>query len=636
MKLISQFAARAAAFGIGLFLIGFALAAHAAPTVYTGVNLAGADFGENNLPGVYNTHYTYPTRAEVDYFTGKGMNTFRLPFRWERLQQSPNAQFDAAEQARIDEFVNYATGRGAFVILDPHNYARYYGNVIGQGAVPASRFADFWTRLANRYKTNSRVIFGLMNEPHDMPTELWRDAANTAIAAIRATGAANLILVPGNGYTGAHSWLQNWYGTPNGTVMLSITDPGNNFAFDVHQYLDGNFSGSSETCTSQTVGAEKLVDFTRWLRQNNRRGFLGEFGGGRNNTCYAALDNMLDYVDANRDVWLGWTYWAAGPWWGEYIFTIEPTGCPSNCTDRPQMTILREHLLPPSVAPNRTRFDFDGDGRADVAVFRPENGVWYVNQSGGGLAARQFGAGGDQIVPGDYDGDGKTDLAVFRKNADSTWYILQSSNNTFRFQQWGATNQLQAILFDTPAPGDYDGDGKTDFAVWRLTDFLSEPARFLILQSSSNTSRTDQWGGFGDALVPAADYDADGKADFAVYRGGIWYLNQSTGGSRAVQFGASGDKLVPADYDADGKTDIAVFRPSNGVWYLNQSQAGFKAVQFGAASDRLVPADYDADGKTDVAVYRDGIWYLNRTADGFTGIAFGVPSDKPIPNAYLR
>lgn len=310
---------------------------------YTGVNLAGAEFAPDQLPGTYGTHYIYPTHAEVDYFTGKGMNVFRLPFLWERLQHTQFADFDAVELARIDDFVNYATGKGAAVVLDPHNYARYYNTVIGAG-VPASAFADFWGKLALRYKGNSRVIFGLMNEPHGMETELWRDDANAAIQAIRNAGAANLILVPGNGWTGAHSWNHPWHGTPNAQVMLGINDPGNNYAFEVHQYLDSDSSGRSEECVSATVGSEKLVEFTNWLRQHGKRGFLGEFAGGRNPTCSAALDNMLTYIDSNADVWLGWTYWAAGPWWGDYIFTLEPV----NGADRPQMLPLSAHFASPS------------------------------------------------------------------------------------------------------------------------------------------------------------------------------------------------------------------------------------------------------------------------------------------------
>lgn len=305
----------------------------------TGVNLAGADFG-GNVPGQFNVDYTYPNAGEVDYFVGKGMNVIRLPFRWERLQQSQFAEFDTDELRRLNSIVIYITTKEAFVILDPHNYSRYYGDIIGTDNVPVTAFQDFWRRLAEIYKDNPRVIFALVNEPYNMTTELWRDNANAAILAIRRAGAHNLILVPGNAWTGAHSWTQNWYGTANSITMQTIHDSLSNYAFEVHQYLDSNSSGTSDECVSTTIGSQRLAEFTAWLKQHNKRGFLGEFAGGTSNLCLASIDNMLDYIDSNRDVWLGWTYWAAGPWWGNSPSIIEPV----NGNDKPQMAILLQHL----------------------------------------------------------------------------------------------------------------------------------------------------------------------------------------------------------------------------------------------------------------------------------------------------
>jgi endoglucanase len=173
-----------------------------------------------------------------------------------------------------------------------------------------------------------------------MPTEQWASAANAAITAIRGASANNLILVPGNAWTGAHSWSQSWYGTPNATAMLAITDPGNNYAFEVHQYLDSDSSGTSEACVSGTIGSQRLQGFTNWLKQHGKRGFLGEFGAGTSATCQSALDDMLAHLDANPDVWLGWTYWAAGPWWGNYFMSLEPR----SGADAPQMAPLVRHL----------------------------------------------------------------------------------------------------------------------------------------------------------------------------------------------------------------------------------------------------------------------------------------------------
>jgi endoglucanase len=243
------------------------------------------------------------------------------------------------------------------VVLDPHNFARYYpdpGNyqsstigLVGT-SVSYSAFSNFWWRLASLYKTNDHVIFNLVNEPNTMPTEQWVTAANTAIAAIRATGATNLVLVPGNGWTGAWTWYQNWYGTPNAQAMTNIIDPENNYAYDVHQYLDSNGSGGSSQIVSETIGAERLSGFTQWLKDNNRRGFLGEFAVA-NSTVGAgigdeAISNMLTHVEANSDVWLGWSWWAAGPWWGEYMFTLEPANL-SSPIDRAAMNVL-ENFIP--------------------------------------------------------------------------------------------------------------------------------------------------------------------------------------------------------------------------------------------------------------------------------------------------
>ena len=304
------------------------------------MSLAGAEFAPAQLPGTYNSHYVYPSATSVAYFKAKGMDTVRLPFLWERLQPALNQGFDAAELSRLTGFVQQVTATGVNVVLDPHNYARYRGHLIGSAQVPDAAFADFWSRMARLFKDNNKVVFGLMNEPHDMPTEQWLASANAALAAIRAAGAGNVVTVPGNAWTGAHSWQQSWYGSANGTVMRGIVDPGRNMVFEVHQYLDADSSGTSSTCVSATIGSERLQAFTTWLRTHGYRALLGELGAAANPTCNQAIANMLDHLQANADVWAGWTWWAAGPWWGDYMYSIEPSGT----TDKPQMSVLQPYL----------------------------------------------------------------------------------------------------------------------------------------------------------------------------------------------------------------------------------------------------------------------------------------------------
>jgi endoglucanase len=306
---------------------------------YSGVNIAGAEFGKT-VPGREGTDYFYPSPATIDYFSTAGMNTIRLPFRWERIQHVLRGELDAVELAHMDATVARAAAKGMTVILDVHNFAANNGKPIGSTAVPVDALADLWGKLAAHYKGNRQVIFGLMNEPQGLPTETWLAATNAAIDAIRRGGASNLVLVPGNGWSGAHSWLSRAYGTPNGDVMLGVIDPASNYAYDVHQYLDGNFSGTDPRCRDETVGVAALTGFTQWARSHGKQAFLGEFGGGSDVTCLGALDKMLQYMADNRDVWLGWTYWAAGPWPPSYFTSVQPV----NGRAPPQTAILLKHL----------------------------------------------------------------------------------------------------------------------------------------------------------------------------------------------------------------------------------------------------------------------------------------------------
>jgi len=319
-----------------------AIACGQLPKCLRGVNLSGLEFG-GAIPGRFQKDYTVPTPVEVDYFVGKGMNIFRLPFLWERLQETANSTLNTTYLGYIDGFVKYANSKGAYVLLDVHNYARYYSEVIGSPEVPVGVFANLWSQLAAYYKNNNQVFFGLMNEPHSMETEMWLADANAAIAAIRATGANNLITVPGNGWTGAAAWYSKSYGTPNAQVMLGVKDPAKNFIFEVHQYLDSDSSGTHPECVNTTIGAVRLEEFTAWARQYGYKAILGEWAGAANDVCEQAITSITEYMTQNDDIFIGWTWWSAGPWWGNYMFNLDEDQCGN---DAPQMKELLPEFCP--------------------------------------------------------------------------------------------------------------------------------------------------------------------------------------------------------------------------------------------------------------------------------------------------
>ncbi|HEY0428293.1 MAG TPA: FG-GAP-like repeat-containing protein [Pyrinomonadaceae bacterium] len=277
------------------------------------------------------------------------------------------------------------------------------------------------------------------------------------------------------------------------------------------------------------------------------------------------------------------------------------------------------------VAPRPAQLDFDGDGRAEVAVFRPSTGVWYLSNSSGVSWAIRFGASGDKITPADFDGDGRNDAAVFRSG---TWFILRSSDGQTSISQFG-------LAGDVPVAADYDGDNRADIAVYRPSE-----GNWYVLQSSDGQMTATHFGTAEDKPT-VGDYDGDGKTDIAVFRPseGVWYrIGSRTNQLFIHQFGTTGDIPAAADYDGDGKSDLAVYR--GGVWYIENSEDNqLTVVQYGLSDDMPVPADYDGDSRADISIFRPsaGDWYLLNSAGNQSAVThLGASGDTPVGAASIR
>jgi hypothetical protein len=274
---------------------------------------------------------------------------------------------------------------------------------------------------------------------------------------------------------------------------------------------------------------------------------------------------------------------------------------------------------------------------ADLAIWRPSTGYWWVMNPNGTVQANVgWGLSGDDPVEGDYDGDGKTDFAVYRKVTGQTseWWIMRSSDNSYFSTNFG-------LETDIPAQADFDGDGRTDAALFR-----PGTGTWYIIQSSNLQIVQGQFGQSGDIPAPA-DYDGDGKADIGVWRGSPTYafysLNSSNNGLQTPTFGStqSGDKIVSSDFDGDGRADYAVYNSSSSNWYIRQSSNGqVVSYTWGTANDIPVQNDYDGDGKVDIAVWHDanGLWTIRNSSNPSQPrtVTWGQHLDLPVPAFYRR
>ncbi|KAL2258333.1 hypothetical protein VTK26DRAFT_8389 [Humicola hyalothermophila] len=281
-----------------------------------GINQSCAEFGQGIFPGLWGKEFTFPSTSAMQTLMNDGYNTFRVAFSMERLVPDElSGDFDEGYLRNLTETVDFITGAGHYAVLDPHNFGRYYDEIITDVAA----FRAFWANLGAHFGGNARVVFDTNNEYHDMDQDLVLQLNQAAIDGVRGAGATEQwIFVEGNSWTGAWTW------NVTNDNLKALSDPQDRIVYEMHQYLDSDGSGTHEECVSAQIGAQRVVGATEWLRENGKVGVLGEFGGGANDVCSGAIEGLLQHLQENSDVWAGALWWAAGPWWGDYFMSFEP------------------------------------------------------------------------------------------------------------------------------------------------------------------------------------------------------------------------------------------------------------------------------------------------------------------------
>lgn len=334
------------------YLILLLLSIHAASFCQSGlpfgINLAGAEFGHGSkMPGEVNKDYYYPTITDLDYWKSKNMLLLRIPFKWERIQHELNGTLTKAELDVMKNILKEAEKRNMLVILDLHNYGRRKVDnadyIIGDPKLPIEAFTNFWRKLAKELQPYKKSIYGygLINEPHDMlESTPWVTIAQAAIIEIRKEDTTTSIIVGGNHWSSADRWLDV------SNELRYLYDPNHNLIFEAHCYFDEDGSGVykrsyDEEKTNPFTGIERLRPFVKWLKSNNLRGFVGEYGIPANDERWGiCLDNMLSYMQQQG---INGTYWAAGARWNNYIIGIHPKN--NYMEDMPQMKVIEKYLL---------------------------------------------------------------------------------------------------------------------------------------------------------------------------------------------------------------------------------------------------------------------------------------------------
>jgi endoglucanase len=304
------------------------------PNQIRGVNLAGAEFGGDHLPGVAGRDYKFPSMLQLNYYSNAGFNATRLPLSWERLQPKLFGDLDKTYTELLLAYMDQAQRAGQRVVVDVHNYDRYRNQIVGSPEVPPEAFRDLWKRLALLLRQQPALYaYGLMNEPHNIPPGLWHSTAQFGVDGIREVDSEHFIYVAGNDWSGAASW-------PKSNPQPFVNDPGNKIVYEAHVYFDDDFSGRYQKQIGNIDLGDRvharLQPFISWLTTFHQKGVIGEWGiPTKDLELKGAVDSFISTTNA---ACLDWFIWSGGQWSPAYNLSLEPV----NGEDKSMLSYLKK------------------------------------------------------------------------------------------------------------------------------------------------------------------------------------------------------------------------------------------------------------------------------------------------------
>ncbi|KAH8202881.1 hypothetical protein TruAng_002934 [Truncatella angustata] len=307
------------------FLLGLVPSA-LAKVQYLGVAIAGGDFGcqiDGTCP-TSSVQFANDASDQMKHFVSEGLNLLRIPTSWQFLVNNQlYGSLNDNSIAKYDQLIQTCLETGAYCMIDIHNFARWNGGIIGQGGPSDDQFVKLWTQLATKYVASEKVVFELMNEPHDLDINIWTQTCQKVVTAIRNAGATTqMILLPGTNFDSAATLISSG----SADSLLAITNPDGStdgLILDIHKYLDEDNSGTHEECVTDNVGA--FAELAQFLRQNGRQGLISESGASSDASCFTNFCSQNTFINQNSDVFVGFVAWAAGSFSTSYVLSLTPS-----------------------------------------------------------------------------------------------------------------------------------------------------------------------------------------------------------------------------------------------------------------------------------------------------------------------